>query len=904
MQCYIIARKGLLAPLTVPHFGNPHLNRTEYLVASLLASAIALALAAPAAGQEAQPSLGATSQGSPRSDEPTVTDVAPVMVTGTRFNGRLITESPVPVDSVSREDLRRTASPLLEDQLKVQVPSFSIPRPSTAGAVDFYTAPSLRGLSPGQLLVLINGKRRHASGDLSIHNQIGRGDVAYDLNAIPSAALERVEVLRDGASAQYGSDAIAGVINLQLARDLGAGADTSYSVTDQGDGQTLDTNAWVGLPVRETGFFRATVSYRKSDGTNRAKEDTRQQYFGGNGSRMPSGNFGSGTGLTPSNGVLDPREATVDRNTFRLGEPEYRQKSIFLNSELPLTETVDLYLFGGYSRLNGESVGFARRAGQDETVRALHPDGYSPTVQADLENRSLAVGVKGQDLGGFAYDISTVYGESLVDSTQVNSNNPSMGAGSPTSSYRGGTRFGQWTTNLDFTKELNVFQASPMKLAFGYEFRREAYELVHGDVASYLNGGVPILDGPNAGKVAPVGFQANSGIVPEEARKESRHSHAGYIEAEQNWGPLLVSGAIRHERYSDFGNTTNYKLASRFELSQEWALRASVSTGFRAPQLPQSYFATTSMTIVNGAQTSSRLLPVGNSVAQLLGAKALRPEKSDNVSLGLVYNSDAIAASVDVYQIKLKDRIALSSTFQGAAVGRILTDNGFAGVSSVSYLTNAVDTTTRGVDLTVRYQKELSDASRFVATFSGNYNKQEFDHIAGTPDALTQLGVTTPLFDLTQQVRVTDSMPRDKMSLDLGWEKGDWEFHFTNTRYGKVGAVAFTSLTQAQIGVLAPGYSTNAVAIEGSDRSQLIQYFSAKIISDLAVTYKPTKNWVLSVGVNNLFDVYPDKNIASTVESVAAGTNGSDNVGIFPYNYISPFGYSGKTYFARAQLRF
>lgn len=869
---------------------------------SSLAALIGLVIAEACAAQQAVPP-GAASEVPQRESDRPVTDVGAVMVTGTRFNGRLVTESPVPVDSVSAEELRRSASPLLEDQLKVQVPSFSIPRPSTAGAVDFYTAPSLRGLSPGQLLVLINGKRRHASGDLSIHNQIGRGDVAYDLNAIPSAALSRLEVLRDGASAQYGSDAIAGVINLQLAQDLGAGADTSYSVTDEGDGQTYDTNAWIGLPVRDTGFFRATVSYRKSEGTNRAKPDTRQQYFGNQGATMPSGNYGSGTGLTPSNGALDPREASIDRNTFRLGEPEYIQKSVFFNSEIPLTDQAALYAFGGVSRLNGSSVGFARRPGQDETVRALHPDGYSPTVEAELENRSLALGVKGDDVAGFSYDFSTVYGESLVDSVQVDSNNPSMGMGSPTTSYRGGTRFAQWTTNADVTRELDVFNAAPLKLAFGYEYRKETYELVHGDEASYLNGGVPILDGPNAGKVAPVGFQANSGIVPEEARKESRHSQAGYVELEQNWGPLLVSGAVRHERFSDFGNTTNYKLASRFELSPEWAVRGSVSTGFRAPQLPQSYFATTSMTIVNGVQTSSRLLPVGNPVAKLLGATELQPEKSDNLSLGLVYTSPVLSGSLDVYQIKLKDRIALSSTFQGAGIADLLARNGYAGVTSVSYLTNAVDTTTRGIDLTLRYQKELASAGRLVATFSGNYNKQEFDHIATTPEAITALGVTTPLFDLTQQVRITDSMPRDKMSLDLGWEYGDWDVHFTNTRYGKVGAVAFTSLTQAQIDVLTPGYDTRVVPAAGG-RSQVIQYFCEKIISDLSASWKVNGKLTLSLGMNNIFDVYPQKNIASTAAGVAVGTNGSDNVGIFPYNYISPFGYSGRTYFARAQLRF
>ena len=290
-----------------------------------------------------------------------------VVVIGTRFP-RVASQSPVPIDTISTEDLRGNGYSNLEDQLKVQVPAFSIPRPAAAGAVDFYTAPSLRGLSPGQLLVLVNGKRRHSSGDLSIHNQIGRGDVAYDLNAIPAAALGRVEVLRDGASAQYGSDAIAGVINLVLDRSLGAGADAMLGIADEGDGQTADLNAWLGVPVGDGGFIRTTLSYRTTEGTNRALPDTRQQYFGSGGARNLSNFYGSGTGLTPSNGALDPREASVDRNTYKLGEPEYNQRSAFMNAELPLLDGADLYSFGGYSKLDGRSIGFFRRAGQDELL--------------------------------------------------------------------------------------------------------------------------------------------------------------------------------------------------------------------------------------------------------------------------------------------------------------------------------------------------------------------------------------------------------------------------------------------------------------------------------------------------------------------------------------------------------
>ncbi len=827
-----------------------------------------------------------------------------IVVTGTRFGGRTVTESPVPIDSVSATDLRRGGYTQLEDQLKVQVPSFSIPRPATAGAVDFYTAPSLRGLSPGQLLVLVNGKRRHASGDLSIHNQIGRGDVAYDLNAIPSAALGRIEVLRDGASAQYGSDAIAGVLNLVLDRTRGMGGDTTLGITDRGDGKAADINAWLGLPIgKGGGFVRTTFSYRTTDGTNRALADTRQQYFGSNGTRTPSAFYGSGTGLTPANGTLDPREAAIARNTFRLGEPEYDQKAAFVNMELPLGSDIDLYGFGGYSRLDGRSIGFARRAGQDETVRALHPDGYAPIVDAELQNISGAIGLRGKQFAGFGYDVSTEYGGSRIDIDQLDSNNPSLGTASPLNSYRGGTRFFQWTSNVDLTREIALGGGDPLKLAFGYEHREEYYRIVAGERASYVNGGVPVLDGPNQGRPAPIGFQANSGIVPGEARQESRNSEAGYLELEKTFGPLLMSAAGRYESFSDFGDTWNYKVAGRLQVAGPLALRGSYSTGFRAPQLPQQFFATTSTTLINGAQASTRLLPVSDPIARVLGASDLRPEKSKNVSAGAVLTLPGLTASIDLYQIKVDDRIALSSTFQGTAFTNLLAANGFRGTTAVSYLTNAVDTTSRGVDLTARYTTPFA-TGRLIVTLAANYNKQKFDRIAGTPPVLASLGVTTPLFDLTQQVRFTDSLPRDKVTLDLVYQSGPFTLNISNTRYGRVGAVAFTSLTPAQIAVVTPGYDVDLVSIANSANSQVIQYFGAKVVTDVNFSVQATRRLTLSAGVTNLLNIYPDRQIASTPASVAAGTNGSDNVGIFPYNYISPFGYSGRAYFVRAGVRF
>ena len=855
----------------------------------------------PAFAQDAAPVETVTTEDTVVADQGHEEDI---VVTGTRFGGRTVTRSPVPIDVISGDELRRGGYTQLADQLKVEIPSFNIPRPSTAGAVDFYTAPSLRGLSPGQLLVLVNGKRRHPTGDLSNHNQIGRGDVAFDLNAIPAAAIGRIEVLRDGASAQYGSDAIAGVINLVLDSSIGTGGSATLGITERGDGEVADVSVWHGIEIGNGGTIRATLTYRTTEGTDRALPDTRQQYFGANGTRAPSGNFGSGTGLTPPNGALDPREATVDRDRFRLGEPETEQISGFLNGTLPIG-AAELYGFGGFSRLEGKSVGFVRRAGQDETVRAIHPDGYAPVADSKLDNYSVALGARGDDLAGFTWDVSTLFGGSRIDITQRNSNNPSFGSASPTASYRGGIRFDQWTNNLDLTREIAIGLAEPLKLAIGAEYREERYQLVAGDLVSYTDGGQRILDGPNAGRPAPIGFQTTAGTRPSDARTEDRNSIAGYLELEQSLGPLLVSAAARYERFSDFGDTTNYKLAARYEVLRGVAVRGSASTGFRAPNLAQSFFSTTSNSVIDGRLTSLRLLPVDDPATRVLGATDLQPEKATNLSLGATFEAPRFTATVDFYQIALDDRIALSSTFQDPRVTAVLAAAGFPGIAAAGYLTNAVDTTTRGFDATVRYTLPTAGLGRFTATLAANYNETRFDRIAPTPAPLAALGITTPLFDLTQQLRFTDSQPRDKVILDLNWDYRAFGLNLAATRYGAVRAVQFTSLTPARIAALTPGFDIEERPTDpASANSQVIQRFGAETIVDLQATWRATLRLTLGGGVTNLFDNYPDRQIASTAASVAAGTNGADNVGIFPYNYISPFGFNGRAYFLKAGVEF
>ena len=463
-------------------------------------------------------------------------------------------QSPTPVDLITREEMERNGRVDLLQMLKVEVPSFNIPRPIASGAGDYLMPPSLRGLGPGEVLVLINGKRRHTSADLNSSNGVGRGDISIDFNAIPSLALSRVEVLRDGAAAQYGSDAISGVINLTLDRSLETVAHATYLATSKGDGQTHEVAAATGFPIGREGVVRLTAAVQDIAASNRARPDTRQQYFGANAAGapvMPSGNYGSGTGLTAPNGRLDPLEAGFDRDVFFQGTQPSTNRQLFYNLVTPLSDAVEFYSFGGHSRLDGDITYFFRRAGQDETVRAIYPDGYSPMLDTRIDNTSVALGLRGHALAGFGWDLSTVYGRNTQDLFYANSVNVSLGAGSPTRFYRSGADFDQWTTNLDLNRELALGSFSPLRLALGAEHRYEQYRLLSGAEAGYINGGVPILDGPNAGRPAIPGSQPGPSNGPDDNALLDRNSQAIYVEVEQSPSDrLLLSAAARHERLS------------------------------------------------------------------------------------------------------------------------------------------------------------------------------------------------------------------------------------------------------------------------------------------------------------------------------------------------------------------
>ena len=837
------------------------------------------------------------------------------VATGSRFNNRTVTESPVPIDVVSGAELQRGGYTETAQMLQAQIPSFNFPRPSLTDGTDHIRPATLRGLAPDQVLLLVNGKRRHTSSLVNLNGSIGRGSVSTDFNALPAAAIGRIEVLRDGASAQYGSDAIAGVINVILRHDTGWGGDISFAQTGEGDGEDMKINAWAGTKLGDKGSLFLSAWTRDKEPTNRIQPDTRQQYFGTNTATSAltaiSGNYGTGTGLVPpAAGItLDAREATVNRLNHRFGDPMSKESGAWFNGEYPLSDTLEAYFFGGFSKKHANGAGFFRRPGDDRTVRAIYPNGFLPYIQSDVFDASWAGGVEGKS-NGFDWDLSTVYGYNTLDYITAESANVTLGNPSPRSFYSGQLKFKQWTTNFDVTTQANLGLATPLKIAAGLEFRTEDYSIGAGEPDSYRNGGVTIIGGPNNGGLAAVGAQVFPGFKPTDAGKNSRDSKAIYVDFEQDLSErVVVSLAGRFEDYSDFGTSSTGKLASRVKLGGGFALRGSVATGFRAPHLAQSWFSSTATNFIGGVPFDILTFPVSAPGARALGSVPLDPEESQSFSFGGTWNpNENFSLTVDAYSIDIEDRIVLSSNFTGTAVVNLLASQGITGIGGGRYFTNAVDTETKGFDLSARYTWRTSDLGKFTFTANYNNNKTKATRIKQANATLAAI-TTTPLFDLTETIRLERGQPRDAMNLSVLWETGPWAFQLRETRFGDVAIVAFNNASQAQIDALTPGYNVEfRPAVPGTvggttTNRQVIQTFSAKWLTDLDVTYKLNKNVTLSVGANNLFDVYPDENIRSRLVN-GAPFNGNDNAGIFPYNSVSPFGVNGVTYYAKAAFKF
>ncbi len=807
---------------------------TAYRTAlALTASAFAFASAHPAFAQDAPPSAAAAPAAAALPD--TQDDI---IVTGTRAVGRSRLDSASPVDVLSSAALQRQGTTELGAALSAIAPSIDFPRPSAVDGTDAIRPATLRGLSPDQTLVLINGVRGHTAALLNVGGSVGRGSAAVDLNTIPTVALDRIEVLRDGASAQYGSDAIAGVVNLRLreARS-GGGATVNYGFyntdidTARGSRSTngehaVTVSGWQGIGFGEDGFLTVSGEYLDRQATNRAD--------------------------------FDPR-VTPTRVTGRFGDPQVEQYSIFANAGTTLTGTWKLYGWLGYQDRDTRSTAFPRLASATTTL-AGYPNGFLPIINTKSRDLNSAVGIKGE-VADWNVDLNVSYGRNKIGFRTLNSANYAYGAATPKDFSDGALIYDQLVAGLDVSRKLDVLQG--LNVAFGVEGRREGFEIQSGELASY---GYPTT-GAVAG--ASPGAQGFGGFSP--ANEVDRHRRNGsvYLDLEaQVTDKLLIGLAGRGEDYSDFGTTATGKVSARYDVAPWFALRGTASTGFRAPALQQQYFTSIATVIQNGVPIQTGTFPSVSTVATRLGGLPLEPEKSTNLSVGTVLRFGRFDLTVDAYRIHIRNQIGLSenittSASQSAAVNaQIASLLAGSGATAARFFINGLASTTKGIDAVAHYRLPTDAAGTFDLTIAGNINDSDVTRV---PTSTSTLNPAPTLFARSRILTLEDGTPGEKVTGSIDWSLDRLGALARVTYYGDVNQ---------------PG-TTQAADVHSGKH----------VITDVELRYQATKGAQLGLGVSNLFDVYPDATIPA-----------NNTTGVIGFPYYSPFGFNGRYVYARAGL--
>jgi len=720
-----------------------------------------------------------------------------IVVTGTRSLNRRTLDSASPVDVIGNKELLSTGSGELATVLSRLLPSMNFPRPTGADASDAVRPAQLRGLSPDQTLVLVNGKRRHASSVVNVNGTLGRGSAPVDLNAIPLAAIDHIEVLRDGAAAQYGSDAIAGVVNIILKKGAeGGDAEVVYGQYDKGDGEQATVRGSAGFKLGQDGWLRVAIEAAERNPTNRAFADP----------RLAAG----------------PRRGTL---TQRYGDPDSRPRTLFVNSQVRINDDLDWYAFAGYGERKTSSAATFRTAFTNDaqtTLRSpLYPEGFQPLLESTSSDASIVTGLRG-DLAGWRWDASLNHGRNRFELDVNNSVNYSLGAASPTGFYAGQLSSAQSLANLDLARDIPVsFMSGPLTVAVGAEYRHETYEIGAGEANSYVGSGA----------------QGYAGFRPENAGENSRNNKSLYLNLEGDITPDLSGAlALRHERYSDFGSTNSAKASARYAFTPEFALRATASNGFRAPSLAQSFYTitTTNTLLVNGASAlvETGTFPVASAAATLLGAQSLKAEKARNLSIGAQWQPTRNwTTSVDLYRIDIDDRIVFSSNLQlanaPALAGALAAQNVYVGAAR--YFTNAVDTRTKGVDVVSTYRLKLQQGARADLTLAYNHNDNEVKNVAATPAVLADQNLL--LVDRQTVNRLTVGSPKDKLSLSGDYTQGIWNARAVVTRYGE-----FT-------------VPQNDAALD--------QTYDPQWVLDLAASVRLASRWRVTAGIDNVTNRYP-----------------------------------------------
>ncbi|GFM64641.1 ligand-gated channel [Pseudomonas cichorii] len=767
-----------------------------------------------------------------------------VVVTGNRgAEQRTVTSSPVPIDVVSASQLQSTGKPGLMEALSAVIPSLTLPEKTGWDASGMARAPNLRGLSAAEVLVLVNGKRRHTSATLNI-NGINTGAAPADLDFIPISAIDHVEVLRDGAAAQYGSDAIAGVINIILKADTSGTAVTNAGIGYDGKKQTVQQSLNKGFEIGDGGIVQLALDARSQNDDNKA----------------------SANGYTYEQALDRAGKSTYGG----YGTPKINLLTLGYNAELPVSDDLSLYSFTTYSRRKAEQGQNFRLPTITNTITTGpngYPAGYVPIWYIDEEDFQAAFGAKGQ-VGEWDWDLSSTYGRNEAEQGTERNQNPSLGEATPNHFTSGTWIATELTTNLDFKRGFDVGLQKPLDLSYGFEHRRDGYEVQEGDWASYANGGYCVAPG----NCASSGAQVTNGISPDEASSATRNSVASYVDVGFNPLPQWYLGtALRYEHYNQgVGATRSGKLTTRYDFTPEFAVRATVSNGFRAPSLANSLFSARSTTygVVNGVYQSINfgVLPVASDAARALGAEDLKPERSTNFSLGFTLTpTERLSLTTDAYVINIRDRITLTGTLLGNEVTQVLQDNGVNSTSGGQYFINGADTRTKGVDVVGNYSQDLGAFGSVKWTAAFNWNQTE---ILSYKASTTILGTSYDLMDREARNVITGIQPKTKLILGGDWSIDRFTINLALTRYGSYKEVN-----------------------DSGDRS-LDRIYAAKWITDLDVGYNLTKDLNIAVGAKNLFDVYPKK------QGIPSNTMTSS------YGTYSPFGFTGGYYYTRLTYAF
>ncbi|ASZ12523.1 TonB-dependent receptor [Chitinophaga pendula] len=820
-----------------------------------------------------------------------------VVVLGSRSAPRSQLSTAVPVDVVDVKQITQYAPQVSINQiLNYIAPSFSANTQTLSDGTDHIDPASLRGLGPDQVLVLINGKRRHTTSLVNINGSFGKGSVGTDMNAIPTAAIKRIEILRDGAAAQYGSDAIAGVINIilndevnKLNVNVSTGAYVSKLSENNFDGQTVQANINYGLPLgNKGGFINLAGSYDYRNYTNRSGIFNGTIFSDYNDPALADVP-GSPKGKDITEQELQKRGLNRKDFSSRIGQSANRGGSLFLNASLPVSDHAEVYAFGGLNYRHGEAAAFYRTPSQlVQTNDTIYPNGFLPLIVTDNRDKSLATGIRG-DLGEWKVDFSNTYGQNGVDFSVDQTLNASLLKSSPTRFQAGGYRFQQNTTNLDFSRFFDQ-ALSGINLAFGAEHRYENYRILPGEASSYTNygnalnigtdgAGRPILIPDPRGNV-PTRFAANGspfaggaqsfpGFSPDNAINATRTSVATYGDVELNiTKQFLVDAALRFENYSDFGSTLNWKIASRYQFSPKFLLRAAASTGFRAPSLHQRYFSATSSVFIDGAFVESGTFTNDSRVAGLLGIPKLKEETSNSYSVGITSNLGPLKLTVDGYYIRINDRIVYTGQFSGNRTGtpqeqEIYNILRSANAQTARFFANAINTETRGVDVVITYAIHPGKGHLKV-DLSGTFAKTA---LVGPINSSALLkGKESTYFDDASRIYLEKAVPQTKANLSLNYAIHKWGFFLRNVYFGEVQE------------------ATNIVANQ--------DVYSGKVVTDLSVSYNFMPALRLTLGANNLFDIYPDK--------LSVGNQSS---GRFLYSRTAQqFGFNGRFLFARLSL--